>query len=44
MGGLQGLLHGTGQVGLDRVQVDGVFEPGRERGHGVVGVRRTGPG
>ena len=38
MGGLQGLLHDTGQVISDRVQVDRVFQPGRERGHGLVGV------
>ena len=29
---------GAGQVIADRVQVDCVFKPGRERGHGLVGV------
>jgi hypothetical protein len=34
----QGRLHDAGQVVTDRVQVDRVLEPGRERGHGLVGV------
>jgi hypothetical protein len=38
VGGFQGLVHDTGQVILDRVQVHGVFQPGRERGHGLVGI------
>ena len=38
MGGLQGLLHDAGQVISDRVQVNRVFQPGRERGDGLVGV------
>jgi len=31
-------VDGAGQVIPDRVEVDSVFEPGRERGHGLVGV------
>src|SRR5579864_976736 len=38
VGGFQGLVHDTGQVSPDRVQVHGVFQPGRERGHSLVGV------
>ena len=38
MGGFEGLLHDTGQVISDRVQVHGVLQPGRERHHGLVGV------
>ena len=38
MGGFQGLVHDAGQVILDRIQVEGVLQPGRERGHGLVGV------
>ena len=38
VGGFQGLVHGTGQVIADRVQVHGVLQPGGERGHGLVGV------
>ena len=38
VGGFQGLVHDTGQVISDRIQVDCVFQPGRERGHGLVGV------
>jgi hypothetical protein len=36
--GFEGLVNGAGQVIPDRVEVDGVFEPGRERSHGLVGV------
>src|SRR5579859_3278145 len=36
--GFQDLVDGAGQVIPDRVQVDGVLEPGRERGHGLVCV------
>jgi hypothetical protein len=28
----------TGQVIADEVELDGIFEPGRERGHGLVRV------
>jgi hypothetical protein len=38
VGGFQGLVHDTGQVIADRFQVDRVFQPGRERGHGLIGV------
>jgi hypothetical protein len=38
MRGFQGLVDDTGQGISDRVQIHGVFQPGRERGHGVVGV------
>ncbi|HYY18897.1 MAG TPA: hypothetical protein VE864_08655, partial [Streptosporangiaceae bacterium] len=38
MGRLQRAGHDTGQVVVDRVQVHGVLEPGRERGDGPVGV------
>jgi hypothetical protein len=38
VGGFEGLVHGTGQVVPDRVQVHGVFQPRSERGHGLVGV------
>ena len=38
VGGFQGTVDDTGQVGLDRVQVDSVLQPRRERGHGLVGV------
>ena len=31
-------MHDTGQVISDRVQVHRVFQPGRERSHGLVGV------
>jgi hypothetical protein len=31
-------VDGADQVIPDRVEVDKVFEPGRERGHGLVGV------
>ena len=31
-------MHDTRQVRTDRVQVDRVLQPGRERGHGAVGV------
>ena len=31
-------MHHTGQVITDRVQVDRVLQPGRERRHGLVGV------
>ena len=31
-------MHDTGQVITDRVQVDPVLQPRRERGHGLVGV------
>jgi hypothetical protein len=36
--GFQGAGYYLGQVAADRVQVDGIFEPGRERHHGLVGV------
>jgi hypothetical protein len=36
--GLQGLVHGIGQVIPDPVQVHGVLQAGRERGHGGFGV------
>ncbi len=32
------LVDGAGQVIPDRVEVNGVFEPGREGGHGLVRV------
>jgi hypothetical protein len=38
VGRFQGLVHGPGQVIADRVEVDRVFQPRRERGHGLVGV------
>jgi len=38
VGGRQGVLHGNSQVIADRIQVHGVFQPGRERGHHLVGV------
>ena len=38
MGGFEGLVHDTGKVISDRVQVHRVFQPGRERGHGLIGV------
>ena len=38
MGRLKGPVHETGQVIVDRVEVDGVFQPVRERGYGFVGV------
>ena len=38
VGRFQGVLHDTGQVIADRVQVHRVFQPGRERGHGLVRV------
>ena len=54
VGGFQGLVHDIGQVILDRIQVHRVLQPGRERGHGLVGVvagpvepavhQRAGPG
>jgi hypothetical protein len=34
----EGLVDGADQVIPDRVEVDRVFEPGRERGHGLLGV------
>jgi NAD(P)-dependent dehydrogenase (short-subunit alcohol dehydrogenase family) len=37
-GRLQRLRHHAGQVCLDRVQVHGVFQPGRERRYHLVGV------
>ena len=37
-GRFQGLLHDPGQVVAERVQVDGVFQPCRERGDGLAGV------
>jgi hypothetical protein len=36
--GFEGLVDGADQVIPDRVEVGSVFEPGRERGHGLVGV------
>jgi hypothetical protein len=36
VGGLQGLVHDAGQVGLHRGQVDGVLQPGGERLYGAV--------
>ena len=38
VGRFQGLLRDPGQVVADRVQVDGVFQPCRERGDGLAGV------
>ena len=38
MRGLHGLVHDRKQVGLHSVEVHGVPEPGREGGHGLVGV------
>src|SRR5271165_3449682 len=38
VGGFQGLVHDTGQVISDRIRVDGVFQPGGERGHCLVVV------
>ena len=38
MHGVQGLVDDTGQVIADGVELDGSFEPGRERGHGLVRV------
>ena len=38
MGWFQRFLHDAGQVLAHGVQVHGVFQPGRERGHGLVGV------
>ena len=38
MHGVQGLVDDTGQVIADGVGLDGIFEPGRERGHGLVRV------
>ena len=38
MHGVQGLVDDTGQVIADGVELDGIFEPGRERGHGLVRV------
>ena len=38
MHGVQGLVDDTGQVIADGVELDGNFEPGRERGHGLVRV------
>ena len=38
MDGFQGLVHDTGQVIPDRIHVHRVLQPGRERGHGLVGV------
>jgi hypothetical protein len=32
------MMHDTGQVIPDSVEVDGIFQSGRERGHGLVGV------
>jgi hypothetical protein len=31
------MVHGTGQVIANRIQVDRVVEPRRERGHGLAG-------
>ena len=31
-------MDDTGQVIADEVELDGIFEPGRERGHGLVRV------
>ena len=36
--GFQSLVHGTGQVIPDPVQVHGVLQAGRERGHRGFGV------
>jgi hypothetical protein len=36
--GFEGLVEGAGQVIPDGVEVDSAFEPGRERGHGLLGV------
>ena len=38
VGRFQGPLDDCGQVISDRVKVHRVFQPGRERGHGLVGV------
>ncbi|MGH3254169.1 MAG: hypothetical protein ACRDOU_02000 [Streptosporangiaceae bacterium] len=38
MGGLQGALHDGGQVVVDGVEVHGVLQTVRERGHGPLGV------
>ena len=38
MHGVQGVVDDTGQVIADGVELDGIFEPGRERGHGLVRV------
>ena len=38
MGGLQCAVDHAGQVCLHGVQVHGVLQSGRERGHGLVGV------
>ena len=38
MGGFQGRLHHADQILANRVQVDGILQLGRERGHGLVGV------
>jgi hypothetical protein len=38
VGWFQGLLHDTSEVISDRIQVDGVFEPGCECCHGLVRV------
>ena len=38
VGGLQRLVHDTGQVISDCVQVHGVLEAGRERRDGLIGV------
>jgi hypothetical protein len=38
VGGLQGALDHAEQVDADRVLVDGVLEPVREGGHGLVRV------
>jgi hypothetical protein len=33
------MLDDTGQVVLDRIQVHGVFQPGREGSHGLITLR-----
>jgi hypothetical protein len=38
VGRFQGLLHDSGQVIPDRIEIHGVYEPGRECGHGLVRV------
>ncbi len=38
MGGFQGPVHDTGQVIVNRIRVQGVLQPCRERGYGPVGV------
>jgi hypothetical protein len=36
MGGLEGRVYHRGVVRRDRIEFNGILEPGGERGHGLV--------